>query len=108
MPANTAAAVSPNIPGNGVGRHRVWLLRVRGRAGLASLGLFHPSGRVGIADEVEKPAKQRQAVAAPEPEPSGVPGERIDESPGIVVPGADRISDHVCHCLGVLLVLQEV
>ena len=40
---------------------------------------LHPSGRVGVGDEVEEPAKQRQAVPAPEPETGGVRREGIGE-----------------------------
>jgi hypothetical protein len=70
--------------------------------------LVQPSGRVGVADEVEKPAQQRQAVVTPKPEPSSVPREDIGEGPRIVVCAADGISNDVCHSLGVFLVVQKV
>ena len=69
---------------------------------------LHPSGRVGVGDEVEEPAKQRQAVPAPEPEPGGVRREGIGERAWIVVSGPDGVSHHVRHRFGVLVVVEKV
>ena len=68
---------------------------------------LHPSGRLGVGDEVEEPAKQRQAVPSPEPETGGVRREGIGEGAWIVVSGPDGVSHHVRHRFGVLVVVQR-
>jgi len=70
--------------------------------------LLHPLRRLWVTDEVEEPAKQREAVPAPKPEAGRVGLERVRERPRIVVDGAKRIGNDLCHRSGVFLIVEEV
>ena len=92
------------MPRSHVGRHRA----ISGSTGNVNPCLLQPSGRVQVADQIEKPPKQSQPIIAAKPEAGGVPSERIGEGPRIVECAADGIGDDVRHSLGIFLVVQEI
>lgn len=57
--------------------------------------LVHPAWRLRIANEVEQPAHQGDAVTTPEAEAPGVGSERVGECAGIVVGAADGVRHHL-------------
>src|SRR5204862_3721557 len=70
--------------------------------------LLHPSGHLWVANGVEEPAKQREAVSAPQPEAGRVRSKRVRERPRIVVDGADGVGDDLRHRFWVFFVIKEV
>lgn len=70
--------------------------------------LLYPPGGIGIVSQVEEPAKQRQAIRAPEPEPGCVRRQSVSDRPWVVMARPDGISHDVGHCLGLLPVIQKV
>ena len=73
-----------------------------------SICLLHPPGRIGIADQVEEPPKQLQAVSAPEPEPGSVGRQSVRDRTRAIMARPDGVSHQVGHCLGILPVIQKV
>ncbi len=70
--------------------------------------LLYPSRRLWVANGVEEPAKQGEAISAPEPKASRVGRKRVRERPRIVVDGANGVGDDLRHRFGVFLVVEEV
>ncbi len=63
--------------------------------------LPYPPGRFRVADRLEEPAKEREAVPSPAPETGGVRRQGGRERAGVVVGGPERIGNNLCDCLGV-------
>jgi hypothetical protein len=71
-------------------------------------GLLYPPRRIGIADQVEKPAKQSYAVSTPEPEPGRVGRQSVRDRTWAVMARPDGISHQIGDRLGILPVVQKV
>lgn len=71
-------------------------------------GLLHPPGRIGIANQVEKPAKQSYAVATPESEPGRVGRQSVRDRTWAVMTGPDGVCHQIGDRLGILPVVQKV
>jgi hypothetical protein len=71
-------------------------------------GLLNPPGRIGIANQVEKPAKQSYAVSTPEPEPGRVGRQSARDRTWAVMAGSDGISHQIGDRLGILPVIKKV
>ena len=69
---------------------------------------LHPSGGFGIADELKKPAQEREAITPPKAKSGGMRRQGVREGPGIVVHGAHGVGNHVGYCLRILPVVKEV
>ena len=70
--------------------------------------LFHPPGRFRVANCVEEPAKEREAVPSPEPETRSVRREGIRERTWVVVDRPECVGNDLCDRFGVFLVVQQV
>ncbi len=68
----------------------------------------HPARTLRVTHEVEEPAKQCEAIPAPQPKPGSVVRKSVRKRPRIVVDGADRVCNDMCNCLGVFLVVEEI
>jgi hypothetical protein len=73
-----------------------------------SPSLRHPLGRLRVADKVEQPAQESEAVLPPESELRGVRAEGVRERAGVVVGTANCVGDDVGYRLGVLAVGEQV
>lgn len=62
---------------------------------------FEPAPGIRVADEIEQPAKERQALAAPQPEGGCAGSESICEGPRVVEDAVDSVGDHMGHRLRV-------
>ena len=69
---------------------------------------LYPPGRFGVANCVEEPAQERQAIPSPEPETRGVRRERVRECGWVVVDRPERIGNDLCDRFGVFPVAQQV
>lgn len=92
--------------------HPSWFVQVRGAGphGVTRLhlGLFHPSTRIRVADEIEQPAHQREAIATPEAESGRVRRERVGDGAGIVERPPERVRDDVPDPGGILAIREQV
>jgi hypothetical protein len=71
-------------------------------------GLLHPAVRLRIADEVEKPPEEGEAVAASESEPCCVGSKGIGKCARVVVNAANGIGHDLRYRVGFLAVVQEI
>lgn len=70
--------------------------------------LAHPARCLGIADEVEEPSKQGEAIASPEAESCGMTCKDLREGGGVVIDGADRVRRDLSHGIRPLVVSKQV
>ncbi len=73
-----------------------------------SPSLHHPFGCLGVANEIEQPAQESDAVLSPESKLRGVRGEGVREGAGVVVGAADCVDDDMSYRLGVLAVGEQI
>jgi len=71
-------------------------------------GLFYPPGRFWVANYVEQPAQEREAIPSPEPETRSERREGVRERGWVVVDRPESIGDDLCDRFGVFLVAQQV
>ncbi len=70
--------------------------------------LAHPLRGPGVADEIEEPAEEGQAVAPPKAKPSRVRRKGLGEGSRRIVDGPDRIGHDLGDRFRALVVSQEV
>jgi len=73
-----------------------------------SPGLRHPFGCLGVADQIQQPAQESDAVPTPESKLRGVRGESVREGAGVVVGAVDCVGDDLSYRLGVLAVGEQI
>lgn len=73
-----------------------------------SPSLRHPFGCLGVANQIEQPAQESDAVLSAETELRGVRSEGVREGAGVVVGAADCVGDNVSYRLGVLAVGEQI
>jgi hypothetical protein len=73
-----------------------------------SPSLPHPFRRLGIADQIEQPTQESDAVLSPEAKPRGVRSEGICKGAGVIVGAADCVGHDLSHRLGVLAVGEQI
>ena len=71
-----------------------------------SLSLLHPFGGLGVANKIEQPAQESDAVLSPESELRGMRSEGVRDGAGVVVGAADCVGDDLSYCLGVLAIAE--
>ena len=70
--------------------------------------LLHPPGHFRVANRVEEPVKEREAIPSPEPETGSIRREGVRERGWVVVDRPEGIGNDLCDRFGVFLVAQQV
>lgn len=70
--------------------------------------LFYPPGHFRVANCVEEPAKEREAIPSPEPETRSAWREGVRERTWVVVDRPECVGNDLCDRFGVFLVVQQV
>ncbi len=73
-----------------------------------SPSLHHPLGCQGVADQIEQPAQESDAVPSPESKLRAVRSEGVREGAGVVVRAADCVGDDMSYRLGILAVGEQI
>lgn len=73
-----------------------------------SASLLHPTGRVGVSDEVKKAAEKSQPVTSAKTESGGMRRQGVRKRAGVVKDGAYPVCDDPGDSVGVLFVIEQV
>ncbi len=73
-----------------------------------SPSLPHPFGCLGVANQIEQPPQESDAVLSPESKLRGVRSEGVREGAGVVVGAADCVGDEMSYRLWVLAVGEQI